>query len=226
MHCRHGAAFSAVRQFAYDPNSRTKPHLNIGTIGHVDHGKTTLTAAITKVLAEAGGSTFLDYDKIDKARIAGMRGGTCVSLSTIVCATQSLYAIRSGMSCFGDLAQPSAAFLASSADGPYWHTSLLVLLATLEPCPDRGTQPRLHVHPARECPPWLQQCTGQDATCNSASRCLYSRHRSSHGCLQAPEEKARGITIATAHGALPALLLHTRAHQSLHFATKHFGACS
>ena len=51
---------------AYDPNSRSKPHLNIGTIGHVDHGKTTLTAAITKVLAETGGSTFLGYDQIDK----------------------------------------------------------------------------------------------------------------------------------------------------------------
>ena len=40
---------------------RTKPHLNIGTIGHVDHGKTTLTAAITKVLAERGGAEFMDY---------------------------------------------------------------------------------------------------------------------------------------------------------------------
>ncbi|KAM3572644.1 hypothetical protein VYU27_005385 [Nannochloropsis oceanica] len=46
---------------------RTKPHLNIGTIGHVDHGKTTLTAAITKVLAEAGGAEFRSYDDIDKA---------------------------------------------------------------------------------------------------------------------------------------------------------------
>ena len=46
---------------------RTKPHCNIGTIGHVDHGKTTLTAAITKVLAETGGATFTAYDQIDKA---------------------------------------------------------------------------------------------------------------------------------------------------------------
>ncbi|WP_440443452.1 GTP-binding protein, partial [Phascolarctobacterium succinatutens] len=46
---------------------RTKPHLNIGTIGHVDHGKTTLTAAITKVLAEKGGAEFMDYSMIDKA---------------------------------------------------------------------------------------------------------------------------------------------------------------
>ncbi|MEE3108299.1 MAG: GTP-binding protein, partial [Pseudomonadota bacterium] len=46
---------------------RNKPHCNIGTIGHVDHGKTTLTAAITKVLAEAGGAEFQAYDEIDKA---------------------------------------------------------------------------------------------------------------------------------------------------------------
>ena len=46
---------------------RTKPHCNIGTIGHVDHGKTSLTAAITKVLAETGGATFTSYDNIDKA---------------------------------------------------------------------------------------------------------------------------------------------------------------
>ena len=43
---------------------RSKPHANIGTIGHVDHGKTTLTAAITKVLAEAGGAEFQAYDEI------------------------------------------------------------------------------------------------------------------------------------------------------------------
>ena len=47
--------------------NRTKPHVNIGTIGHVDHGKTTLTAAITKVLAEQGGAQFVDYANIDKA---------------------------------------------------------------------------------------------------------------------------------------------------------------
>ena len=46
---------------------RNKPHCNIGTIGHVDHGKTTLTAAITKVLAESGGANFVAYDQIDKA---------------------------------------------------------------------------------------------------------------------------------------------------------------
>ena len=44
---------------------RTKPHCNVGTIGHVDHGKTTLTAAITKTLAETGGAEFIAYDVID-----------------------------------------------------------------------------------------------------------------------------------------------------------------
>ena len=56
--------------------NRTKPHCNIGTIGHVDHGKTTLTAAITKVLAEAGGAQFVAYDQIDKAPEEKERGIT------------------------------------------------------------------------------------------------------------------------------------------------------
>src|ERR1700739_4448399 len=55
---------------------RTKPHCNIGTIGHIDHGKTTLTAAITKVLAESGGATFVPFDQIDKAPEERARGIT------------------------------------------------------------------------------------------------------------------------------------------------------
>ena len=55
---------------------RNKPHCNIGTIGHVDHGKTTLTAAITKVLAEAGGADYTAYDQIDKAPEEKARGIT------------------------------------------------------------------------------------------------------------------------------------------------------
>ena len=55
---------------------RTKPHVNIGTIGHVDHGKTTLTAAITKVLAEKGQADFQDYSMIDKAPEERERGIT------------------------------------------------------------------------------------------------------------------------------------------------------
>ncbi|MCZ6814412.1 MAG: GTP-binding protein, partial [Alphaproteobacteria bacterium] len=55
---------------------RTKPHCNVGTIGHVDHGKTTLTAAITKVLAETGGTEFVSFDEIDKAPEEKARGIT------------------------------------------------------------------------------------------------------------------------------------------------------
>ena len=55
---------------------RNKPHCNIGTVGHVDHGKTTLTAAITKVLAESGGAEFTDYANIDKAPEERERGIT------------------------------------------------------------------------------------------------------------------------------------------------------
>jgi elongation factor Tu len=55
---------------------RTKPHCNVGTIGHIDHGKTTLTAAITKVLAEQGGAQFVAFDQIDKAPEEKARGIT------------------------------------------------------------------------------------------------------------------------------------------------------
>ncbi|MGN6673162.1 MAG: GTP-binding protein, partial [Thermomicrobiales bacterium] len=55
---------------------RTKPHINVGTIGHVDHGKTTLTAAITKVLALSGGAQFVAYDQIDNAPEERQRGIT------------------------------------------------------------------------------------------------------------------------------------------------------
>ena len=56
--------------------NRTKPHVNVGTIGHVDHGKTTLVAAITKVLAEINGTEVRDFDTIDKAPEEKERGIT------------------------------------------------------------------------------------------------------------------------------------------------------
>ena len=55
---------------------RTKPHVNVGTIGHVDHGKTTLTSAITKVLAERGMASYQDMDSIDNAPEEKARGVT------------------------------------------------------------------------------------------------------------------------------------------------------
>lgn len=67
---------SVQRGFAIGVYSRDKPHLNIGTIGHVDHGKTTLTAAITKVMADQGKAEFKAYDQIDKAPEEKKRGIT------------------------------------------------------------------------------------------------------------------------------------------------------
>lgn len=72
-------AVGAIRSYAAEAGGkfvRDKPHMNIGTIGHVDHGKTTLTAAITKVLAESGGGQFVDYAMIDKAPEEKARGIT------------------------------------------------------------------------------------------------------------------------------------------------------
>jgi len=68
---RRGYAEASAQKF-----SRSKPHMNIGTIGHVDHGKTTLTAAITKVLADQGGAKFTGYAEIDKAPEEKARGIT------------------------------------------------------------------------------------------------------------------------------------------------------
>lgn len=68
--------YSAQRNFAVGVFTREKPHLNIGTIGHVDHGKTTLTAAITKVMADAGRAQFKAYDQIDRAPEEKKRGIT------------------------------------------------------------------------------------------------------------------------------------------------------
>ena len=76
---RHRATRFEIRRstaMAKEKFERTKPHCNIGTIGHVDHGKTSLTAAITKVLAETGGATFTAYDQIDKAPEEKARGIT------------------------------------------------------------------------------------------------------------------------------------------------------
>lgn len=67
---------------------RVKPHLNVGTIGHIDHGKTTLTSAITKVANQAGGGAFLDYKSIDKAPEEQSRGIT-ISTTTLEYETET-----------------------------------------------------------------------------------------------------------------------------------------
>ncbi len=61
---------------------RTKPHVNVGTIGHIDHGKTTLTAAITKLSGLRGMADFIPFDQIDKAKLAIMRTSTARGMRT------------------------------------------------------------------------------------------------------------------------------------------------
>ena len=116
---------------------RTKPHCNIGTIGHVDHGKTTLTAAITKVLAEAGGAEFQAYDDIDKAPEEKARGIT-ISTAHVEYETENRHYAHVDCPGHADYvknmitgaAQMDGAILVvSSADGPMPQTREHILLA-------------------------------------------------------------------------------------------------
>ena len=116
---------------------RSKPHCNIGTIGHVDHGKTTLTAAITKVLAETGGATAMDYEQIDKAPEEKERG---ITISTAHVEYQTDKRHYAHVDCPGHAdyvknmitgaAQMDGAILVvSAADGPMPQTKEHILLA-------------------------------------------------------------------------------------------------
>ena len=116
---------------------RTKPHLNIGTIGHVDHGKTTLTAAITKVLAEKGGAEFMDYSMIDKAPEERERG---ITINTAHVEYETATRHYAHVDCPGHAdyvknmitgaAQMDGAILVvSAADGPMPQTREHILLA-------------------------------------------------------------------------------------------------
>ena len=116
---------------------RTKPHCNIGTIGHVDHGKTTLTAAITKVLAEAGGAEFAAYDEIDKAPEEKARGIT-ISTAHVEYETDNRHYAHVDCPGHADYvknmitgaAQMDGAILVvSAADGPMPQTREHILLA-------------------------------------------------------------------------------------------------
>jgi elongation factor Tu len=134
-----GRAAAPHRNFAVETYQRTKPHLNIGTIGHVDHGKTTLTAAITKVLSESatGKAVFNDYDKIDNAPEERARG---ITISTAHVEYETLNRHFSHVDCPGHAdyiknmitgaAQMDAAILVVSAvDGPMPQTKEHILLA-------------------------------------------------------------------------------------------------
>jgi elongation factor Tu len=116
---------------------RTKPHCNIGTIGHVDHGKTSLTAAITKVLAESGGATFTSYANIDKAPEERERG---ITISTAHVEYETAARHYAHVDCPGHAdyvknmitgaAQMDGAILVVSAtDGPMPQTKEHILLA-------------------------------------------------------------------------------------------------
>src|SRR5437868_3597262 len=116
---------------------RSKPHVNIGTIGHVDHGKTTLTAAITKVLAKSGGATFLAYDQIDKAPEERARGIT-IATAHVEYATKNRHYAHVDCPGHADYvknmitgaAQMDGAILVvSAADGPMPQTREHILLA-------------------------------------------------------------------------------------------------
>ena len=116
---------------------RTKPHVNIGTIGHVDHGKTTLTAAITKVLAEKGQAEFQDYSNIDKAPEERERG---ITINTAHVEYETANRHYAHVDCPGHAdyvknmitgaAQMDGAILVcSAADGPMPQTREHILLA-------------------------------------------------------------------------------------------------
>jgi elongation factor Tu len=116
---------------------RTKPHCNIGTIGHVDHGKTSLTAAITKVLAETGGAVYTAYDQIDKAPEEKARG---ITISTAHVEYETKNRHYAHVDCPGHAdyvknmitgaAQMDGAILVvSAADGPMPQTREHILLA-------------------------------------------------------------------------------------------------
>ena len=116
---------------------RNKPHVNIGTIGHVDHGKTTLTAAITKVLAQSGGATFTAYDMIDKAPEERERG---ITINTAHVEYETANRHYAHVDCPGHAdyvknmitgaAQMDGAILVvSAADGPMPQTREHILLA-------------------------------------------------------------------------------------------------
>ena len=116
---------------------RNKPHCNIGTIGHVDHGKTTLTAAITKVLAEQGGASFTAYDQIDKAPEERARGIT-ISTSHVEYETPNRHYAHVDCPGHADYVKNmitgaaqmvGAILVVSAADGPMPQTREHILLA-------------------------------------------------------------------------------------------------
>src|SRR5258708_2692077 len=129
--------FCEVRPVSKGKFERTKPHVNVGTIGHVDHGKTTLTAALTKVMAEKHGGEFKAYDQIDKAPEERARG---ITIATAHVEYQSEARHYAHVDCprhsdyvkkmiTGAAQMDGAILVVSAADGPMPQTREHILLA-------------------------------------------------------------------------------------------------
>ena len=162
---------------------RNKPHCNIGTIGHVDHGKTSLTAAITKILAKSGGATFTAYDQIDKAPEERARG---ITISTAHVEYETKNRHYAHVDCPGHAdyvknmitgaAQMDGAILVvSAADGPMPQTREHILLARQVGVPEPGRVPQQVRHrrprPAR---------TGRARSSRAAEQLPVPRRRHPH----------------------------------------------
>jgi elongation factor Tu len=135
---REGARFSSKEEtMSKEKFERTKPHVNVGTIGHVDHGKTTLTAAITKCLANTGGAEFIPFDAIDKAPEERERGITIATAHVeyetpnrhyahVDCPGHADY-VKNMIT--GAAQMDGAILVVSAADGPMPQTREHILLA-------------------------------------------------------------------------------------------------
>ena len=166
---------------------RTKPHCNIGTIGHVDHGKTSLTAAITKVLAKTGGATYTAYDQIDKAPEERARGITIATAHVEYETKKRHYAhvdcpghadyVKNMIT--GAAQMDGAILVVSAADGPMPQTREHILLAR------QVGVPALVVY--------LNKWTSPTPTCSnwSSSRCASCSPATSSPATTSPSSAAR-----------------------------------
>ena len=140
--------------------NRTKPHCNIGTIGHVDHGKTSLTAAITKILAEKGQATYTAYDQIDKAPEEKARGITIATAHVEYQTDKRHYAhvdcpghadyVKNMIT--GAAQMDGAILVVSAADGPMPQTREHILLPSGERAADRRVPQQVRPRRGRGAP--------------------------------------------------------------------------
>jgi elongation factor Tu len=181
---------------------RNKPHCNIGTIGHVDHGKTSLTAAITKVLAETGGATFTAYDQIDKAPEEKARG---ITISTAHVEYETKNRHYAHVDCPGHAdyvknmitgaAQMDGAILVvSAADGPMPQTREHILLARQVGVP--ALVVFLNKCDMVDDPDCSSSSSSKSANCSRSTNSRATRSRSSR-VRRSPLSKTRTRSSAT-----------------------------